>query len=598
MLLKRLTEYGDRIADDLPAEFYREKQIHWVLDIAADGLTAKALNRKVSGRRRDQVVSMPVPYVQRSGTKVPPYLLVDSAEFVLGVPKKAKDGSVTEKDKDEATRRHDAYRQLALRWADGAKTEPAAQAVKSFLATGLPAFDIPPDMEAKDTVALMVGTRWLHQLESVQRLWAEEVRARKGGAAERRGLCLVCGEHRALLATIPEPVKKGAIPTAGGSNEGQLISINAPAQGRGGTTQLVNTPVCHRCGGRAMAVLNHLLASDRHRRRFRDDGVLLWWTKQAEPDLALDMFFDDQPEASDIEDLIDSMNEDPDPTAAELVDPDAFYGLSLGLNNARLVVRDWIDVPLGQAKKNLAAWYADHGVWDGWTGKTRYFPLWQLALSCGRWQGERYAPDSAPRGLEVDLLHAALHGIRPPARTLVLLLQRVHADQRVDAPRLALLRLLLNRSPDPQDHLMHRLDSDSKDPAYICGRLFAVLESVQSEALPDINTTLRDKYFSAAVSTPGVTLRRLFEDSGAHFKKLRRDKPAAHYALEFRLFEIYRKVMTDLPGHLDDVQQGRFIIGYTHQRYDDIAQRRVAAERKKATVPEQGTPASTSDTSA
>ncbi|MET8124507.1 type I-C CRISPR-associated protein Cas8c/Csd1 [Streptomyces sp. NPDC005065] len=583
-----MTEYGDRIAGELPAEFYREKQIHWVLDIAADGLSAKLLNRKVPGRRRDQVLSMPVPYVQRSGTKVPPYLLVDTAEFVLGVPKAAKDGSVTEKDRDEAQRRHDTYRDLALRWASGAEDEPAAKAARTFFAAGPVTLDFPKEVEAKDTVAVMVGTCWLHQLGSVQQLWGEEVRARKGGAVERTGLCLVCGEHRALLATIPEPVKKGAIPTAGGSNEGQLISINAPAQGREGLTQLVNTPVCHRCGGRAMAVLNHLVVSDRHRRRFRDDGVLLWWTKQAERDSALAMFFDDQPEAADIEHLIDSMRTSPGPAAVHRADADAFYALSLGLNNARLVVRDWIDVPLYTAQENLAAWYADHGVWDGWTGRIRYIPLWQMALSCGRWQGERYAPDSAPRGLEAELLHSALHRIRPPARALPLLLQRVHADRRVDPPRLALLRLLLNRSPDLQDHLMPQLDKDSTDPAYLCGRLFAVLESVQHAALPDINTTLRDKYFSAAVAAPSTTLRRLYTDSGAHFKRLRRDKPAARYALEKRLLEIYSKVCDDLPGHLTDVQQGRFIIGYSHQRHEDMAQIQASKESKLAAVPAQG----------
>ncbi|MGW8657466.1 hypothetical protein ACWGMU_12115, partial [Streptomyces diastaticus] len=79
MLLQRLTEYGERIAGKLPAEFYREKQIHWVLDIGEDGRQGRLLHRKVPGRQRDQVVSKPVPYVQRSGTKVPPYLLVDTA---------------------------------------------------------------------------------------------------------------------------------------------------------------------------------------------------------------------------------------------------------------------------------------------------------------------------------------------------------------------------------------------------------------------------------------------------------------------------------------------------------------------------------------
>ncbi|MFZ4138652.1 type I-C CRISPR-associated protein Cas8c/Csd1 [Streptomyces koyangensis] len=593
MLLQRLTEYGERIAGKLPAEFYREKQIHWVLDIGEDGRQGRLLHRKVPGRQRDQVVRKPVPYVQRSGTKVPPYLLVDTAEFALGIAKADKDGKVTDKAKDEAERRHEAYRELVLRWAE-TSDEPAAQAAQRFFSAGPVTFSLPEgvdakQVEAKDTVAVMAGTRWLHELDSAQRLWAQEVRSRKGGAEERSGLCLVCGEHRALLATIPEPVKKGAVPTTGGSNEGQLISINAPAQGRDGATQLVNTPVCHQCGGRTMAVLNHLLASDRHRRRFRDDGVLLWWTRHGQDDSALAMFFDDQPEPAEIERLLDSPHTSPAPTAGGGLDTDAFYALSLGLNNARLVVRDWIDIPLPAARRNLAAWYEDHGVWDGWEGRTRYVPLWQMALACGRWLGERYAPKSAPHGLEPELLRSALHQIRPPARALPLLLQRVHADRRIDLPRLALLRLLLNRSPNPQDHLMPQLDKDSTDPAYRWGRLFAVLESVQHAALPDINTTLRDKFFSAASTAPASTMPRLYRDAGAHLKRLRRDKPAAAHALEARLDEIYEKVCDDLPGHLDDVQQGRFIIGYSHQRAEDRARRRAAKEAKEKTQRETKT---------
>nr|WP_329163135.1 type I-C CRISPR-associated protein Cas8c/Csd1 [Streptomyces anulatus] len=436
----------------------------------------------------------------------------------------------------------------------------------------------------------MVGTSWLHDLGSVQRLWAQEVRSRKGGATERTGLCLVCGECRPLLTTIPEPVKKGAVPTSGGSNEGQLISINAAAQGRQGLTQLVNTPVCHQCGGRVMAVLNHLLASDRHRRRFRDDGVRLWWTRQTAPDSAL---------------AISSTTSRKPPTSSTSV--------TRWTSPPGLLLRSGLTrTPSTACPSDLTTPVSSSG-----TGSTSPFrrrrrtsppgmPTTESGTDgpgrpgtsrcgsspCPAAAGKANAthPTAPPRGLGAELLHSALHGMRPPDRALALLLQRVHADRRVDVPRLALLRLLLNRSPDPQDHLMPQLDKDSTDPAYVCGRIFAVLESVQEAALPDINTTLRDKYFSTAVSAPSLTLRRLFADSTAHFKRLNRDKPGAGRALESRLLELYSKVSDDLPGHLSDVQQGRFIIGYAHQRHEDLAQKRAAADRKKAAVPAQAAP--------
>lgn len=91
------------------------------------------------------------------------------------------------------------------------------------------------------------------------------------------------------------------------------------------------------------------------------------------------------------------------------------------------------------------------------------------------------------------------------------------------------------------------------------------------------------------MSAPSLTLRRLFADSTAHFKRLNRDKPGAGRALESRLLELYQ-VSDVLPGHLSDVQQGRFIIGYAHQRHEDLAQKRADADRKKAAVPAQAAP--------
>ncbi len=566
MLLQRLTEYADRLGDVLPAEYYRTKQIHWVLDLDKDG-TATLKDLRVSPKNRDQARTMPVPYAQRSGTKVPPYMLVDTAEFVLGVPKADKTNPPTDKAREEAGRRHAAYRDLALHWAQDRKDNPGATALRSYFAGGGPAgLDIPDEVQAKDTVAVMVATRWLHEEPTVKTTWASVVRERKGGSGDRPGLCLVCGTTAPLLATIPEPVKKGAVPTSGGSNEGQLVSINKAAQGRDGKTQLVNTPICHRCGGRAMAVLNHLLASDNHSRRFRDDGVMVWWTRQDGDDSAMALLFGNAPDPADIAHLIDSLDNSPTPHTAQRVVDDEFHALTLGLNNARLVVRDWIDIPLTDLKATVAAWYKDHGVYDGWNGTTRYVPLWRLALCCGRTQDGRYAKDSAPHGLEAELVHSALHRTPPPARTLTLLLQRIHADQHLDTARIALLRLILNRSSDPKDHVMMTLDADCRDASYLCGRLFAVLEDIQTTALPNLNTTLRDKYFRTAATAPGATLTNLRIDANAHLKRLRRDKKGAAASLERRLGELFALFSDDMPRHLTPLQQGRFVMGYEHER--------------------------------
>ncbi|MDT0444301.1 type I-C CRISPR-associated protein Cas8c/Csd1 [Streptomyces johnsoniae] len=589
MLLQRLREYAERAAEDLPAEYHRAKVIDRVLRLSEDGRSAELEDRRKPVKLRAEALVEYVPHVQRSGTKVPPYLLVDTAEFVLGVPKESSTDGPSEKARAEAERRHAAYRELALRWADSVPDDPAAAALRTYL-TALdvtrPALD---GVDHKEMVAVRVGTRWLHALASAQGLWGDVVRKRKGGKDERSGLCLVCGEQGALLGTIPEPVKKGSVPTSGGSNEGQLVSINTAAQGRNGIQQLANTPICHRCGGRAMAALNHLLASPTQRRRFKDFGSLVWWTREAGEDSDLTPVLLDRPDEATIARLIDSLNDEPTPRAVGRVRPDAFYGLTIGLNNARIVVRDWIDVPVPEIKRTLGLWYQQHGVHEGWKRRIRHVPMWQMALACGRWDGERYARDSAPLGLETELMFAALHGGRLPARLLPLLVQRVHADRNIDAPRAALIRLALNRTDHyRKPEMPAALDETDNHPVYLWGRIFAVLEQIQRLAVPGLNTSLRDKYLPTAAAAPSPTMTQLLKNANGHLKRLRRDNAGAGVALETRLNGFLGRMPRGaLPQHLNLIGQCDFFMGYHHQRQADFE---AAAEAKAAAGGESQSP--------
>ncbi|SDT83407.1 CRISPR-associated protein, Csd1 family [Streptomyces sp. TLI_053] len=581
MLLQRLTEQAERMAD-LPPEFYRRRQIDWALVITSDGAAPSLSDRRPPAKSRGQAVVEPVPYVQRSGTRVPPFLLVDTAEFVLARPRVAAEADgPSEKDLSEACRRHEEYLGLLRRWADEVPEDPAVRRLLDVLTLGIGRIDVPQELEARHTVGVLMDGQWLHTRASARRLWARIVRERKGSGRAEPDLCLVCGQPGDLLSTIPEPVKKGAVPTTGGSNESQLVSINSPAQGRGGAIRLVNTPVCDRCGSRAMATLNRLLAADSHR-RLLPDSVLLWWTREPLEQPLIELIDDAHPDPAAVAHLIDALHHHPDPAEATRIDANDFYALTLGLNNARTVVREWLDVPLDAVKANLGAWFEDHGVFDGWRGTTRYLPLWHLALAAGRHNGTQYVKGTAPHGIERELLHAALRRTPPPARLLPHLLQRIRADHHLDAPRTALLRLALARSHDRTDRPMPQLDPASTDPAYLCGRAFAVLEAIQMAALPDVKATIGDKYFGTAMTAPAAVLANLRRGANAHLKRLRRDKKAAHIALDARLSQVFAAFTDDLPTHLTPREQARFVIGYEQQRAADN-QARAAAKAAKAT---------------
>ncbi len=127
---------------------------------------------------------------------------------------------------------------------------------------------------------------------------------------------------------------------------------------------------------------------------------------------------------------------------------------------------------------------------------------------------------------------------------------------------------------------MVQLEQDNMDPAYRCGRLLAVLESVQKLALGNPNATIVDRFFGTASSAPASVFGRLLRGAQAHLGKLERDRPGAHAALQRRLEEILAGLQ-GFPRTLTLEQQGLFSLGYYHQRAFDRSQAREAAERRR-----------------
>ena len=134
---------------------------------------------------------------------------------------------------------------------------------------------------------------------------------------------------------------------------------------------------------------------------------------------------------------------------------------------------------------------------------------------------------------------------------------------------------------------MAELDATNDSPAYLCGRLFAILEAIQYVALGDISATITERYYGTASSAPASVFGRLLRGAQPHLAKMRGDKSKQGAAIRFDRdlqeilagFEAYGK---RFPSTLTMIEQGIFAIGYYNQRAFDRRAARAAAERKAA----------------
>jgi CRISPR-associated protein Csd1 len=347
-----------------------------------------------------------------------------------------------------------------------------------------------------------------------------------------------------------------------------LVSANAPAFESYGLKASLIAPVCRDCAERSAKAYNALLEKEDSRLTIGPVAYLFWTRRETGFNIAT-LF--SQPKPEEVKELLRSA---PKGRLYTAIDAEAFYATALSASGARVVVRDWLETTVGEVKDHLARWFTLQNLveWDGSEGSP--YGLFTLARSLIPQKGDMQR-DLSPNVPKV-LFKAALQGGALPSWLLFQAIKRNRAEQALTRPRAALIKMvLLSQQPNPQEDDMVRLDDNNQEPAYLCGRLLAVLEQVQSVAVSP-KATLIDRFYGTASTAPASVFSRLLKGAQAHLGKLRKEKPGAYTALQTRLEGIMGH-LTGFPKVLSLEEQGWFSLGYYHQRAWDRAQ---AKERK------------------
>jgi CRISPR-associated protein Csd1 len=246
-----------------------------------------------------------------------------------------------------------------------------------------------------------------------------------------------------------------------------------------------------------------------------------------------------------------------------------FHVLGLAPNAARIAIRFWETAPAIELAKRIQQHFEDIGIAHA-PHEPEYLSLFRLLTGLAVLN----KADNIPPNLGGEIMRAILEGLPYPAPMLNLAVQRCRAEQKPTYARAAAIKAYLNRlnrRNNSQERYLTMLDPDNLNTAYRLGRLFAVLEKIQEEASPGLNATIRDRYYGAASSSPATVFPMLLKLKNHHVSKLdERARKMLYRAFQDNKPDNYIGLIlegvSNIPSHLALPDQGRFALGYYHQR--------------------------------
>lgn len=513
------------------------------------------------GKPKPQKMMLPSPPTGRTSLAVKPAFLWDNSKYLLGIDSKGK--------LEQSTKSFQGSRSIHHSLLD-AVDSPAAQAVLAFFDRWDPSkarehpvlADKLEDILAGGSLVFRYDGSYLQNDPKIQTAWENYYNTSEDGPEM---VCLVTGKKGPVERIHPSVKGSGPSWQPMGNT---LIGFNAPAYCSYGREQSLNAPTSKYAAFAYTSALNHLLAEREYVGRMGDTTVLFWASggQRAYQSFSLAGLFGAPTaySASDLQKMtLDLCQGKPVLFEETQLDPSTtFYILGLSPNAARLSVRFFLKNSFGAFVKNVQVHQERLEIIRPSFDKFETIPLWKLLDETVNQNSRDKSP--AP-GMAGETLRAILSDTPYPATLLNGVALRVRAEREITRGRAAILKAyyLKNPHPDiPKEVLTVSLNPDSTSIPYTLGRLFSVLEDIQSSANPGINATIKDKFFNSASATPSRIFPTLIDLAQKHLRKLEKGQRIFH---DKQLTELIAKLGEDFPDRMSLPQQGAFQLGYYHQ---------------------------------
>lgn len=445
----------------------------------------------------------------------------------------------------------------------------------------------------------------VHKDPEVQKAWLNYKQAESMQTDEKRGQCLVTGEKNQPIAILHPPIKgiRGARPSGA-----RLVSFNWPSfesyghhdspKGKNSkgekNGQGLNAPVSKYAAYAYGAALNYLLANRNHVHMLSNTTVVSWVENAQD---VYTNFYDacmygvnsglsDKDIQEALGNLIRGLPVEIDENT--LNPNEIFYILGLSPNTSRASVRLFIRNSFGTVMKNV--WeHQERMRIEGFPPETSWIPfniLIEETVNQNLKKKETFQGEKASPVMVGNLTRAVMNGQPYPEAVYRNILLRVFLDRdktdekgknysKINFIKAGFIKayLLKNHSKRWEGQLKMALNENCKEIAYVLGRLFSVLEDIQKRANPQITSTIKDRYFNAACSTPAIIFPGLLKLSNAHLRKIDEKGSKIYYSKKLQNLLSYIPMPESgmpFPKRLSLEEQGAFILGYyqeTQARY-------------------------------